>query len=407
MFAFGSVPKDGGTFTFYRTLRPKLLEHGIDMRCVSVGQDEAKLWEEAFVDEGCVLLDADETNVKEQAKAFVNWCENSEVDIVMGINSVAILSALPHLPEKIRVMSRLASISDHGYKITVLSYDRLARIVATAPRHVYELTKNYGVEKERLCLIPNGIAPSLFDVATRSRRGKASNLRLGFLGRFEHNHKGVLFLPEIIRCLRDKGAEFTFRIAGKGVYGKALELEFREFIRQGTVEFVGSLSPSEVPAFLADVDVFLFPSQFEGCPNTLLEVMMAGCVPVASQIDDVTDFIIEDGRTGFLCPIGDCASFADRIAELAEDRKRLRGMAETAALTARERFSQDRVVADYAQLINQVMQEPTLPWTPRPWSEFKLAPAFESPAWRAAIPAPLKRILKRCLFHLRLSKRYE
>lgn len=54
--AFGSVPKDGGTFTFYRNMRPALREHGIDLRCVSVGRREASLTEAAYVDEGCVLL---------------------------------------------------------------------------------------------------------------------------------------------------------------------------------------------------------------------------------------------------------------------------------------------------------------------------------------------------------------
>ncbi len=54
--AFGTVPKDGGTFTFYRNLRGPLLAHGIDLHCVSVGAREAKLWDRAFADDGCVLF---------------------------------------------------------------------------------------------------------------------------------------------------------------------------------------------------------------------------------------------------------------------------------------------------------------------------------------------------------------
>ncbi len=48
VIAFGTVPKDGGTFTFYRTIRPKLLLNGIDIRCVSIGRDEACLWDSDF-----------------------------------------------------------------------------------------------------------------------------------------------------------------------------------------------------------------------------------------------------------------------------------------------------------------------------------------------------------------------
>jgi len=50
--ALGSVPKDGGTFTFYRNLRPALFGHGIDMSCVTMGWQEAQLWEDGYADDG-------------------------------------------------------------------------------------------------------------------------------------------------------------------------------------------------------------------------------------------------------------------------------------------------------------------------------------------------------------------
>jgi len=133
---------------------------------------------------------------------------------------------------------------------------------------------------------------------------------------------------------------------------------------------------------------------------------MAGCVSIAWEIEGITDFIIEEGRTGFVCPMGDCTAFSERIAELAKDRKHLRQMSETAALDARERFSQSRLVADYARLINEVMEEPNLPGTPRSWNEFHVAAEFKG-SWREAIPMPLKKIARRLLFSLGLTIRYE
>jgi len=96
--AFGSVPKDGGTFTFYRNLGPALLTHGTDLRCVSVGRDEARLWEGAYADEGCILLAPRAISFKLRAQAFADWCETEQIDIVMGINPGGILSSFPHLP---------------------------------------------------------------------------------------------------------------------------------------------------------------------------------------------------------------------------------------------------------------------------------------------------------------------
>ena len=72
--AFGSVPKDGGTFTFYRNIRPALENYNITMYCVAVGKEQAELWEESYADKNTVLLAANTYNVKKQAQVFVKWC---------------------------------------------------------------------------------------------------------------------------------------------------------------------------------------------------------------------------------------------------------------------------------------------------------------------------------------------
>jgi hypothetical protein len=387
--AFGSVPKDGGTFTFYRNLRPALLEYGIDMRCVAVGKAQAELWEETYVDDGCVLLAPDTRNIKKQAIAFAEWCEQESVGIVMGINSEAILSSLPHLPEKIRVMSRCANAFDHGYRITLSCAERLARIVATTPRLERDLINDYGADASRLRLIPNGIDPEPFEAAAATARGRESFLRLGFLGRLEHNQKGVFHLSKIVRALNRLGVVFRLRIAGKGKHQLMIERDMHPEIKAGQVEFIGALLPKQVPSFLEETDVFLFPSHFEGCPNALLEAIMAGCVPVSWLIEGITDFIIEDGITGFTCPMGDCISFADRIAIIAKNRGLLRMMSAGAARTARERFTNQRAAAAYAKLLKEVMNEKPPRWIPKPWAEFRPDTNFKH-TWREMLPSGLR-----------------
>ena len=404
---FGSVPKDGGTFTFYRNIRPGLKNHGIDLRCVSVGKQEAALWDTEFADDGCVLLVKDDGDVKKQAMAFAEWCVANGVDIVMGINSFAMLSALPHLPQKIRVMSRCANAFDHGYKITLSGRERLARIIATTPRLKHDLIKFYGADEQKIELIPNGIFPVPFDEAAIRPRGVKRTLRMGFVGRLEHNQKGVLFLHDIVRHIDQKGVDFTFRIAGKGVHKKALERQLKEYVKDGRVRFEGAISPSDLVDFLGDVDVFIFVSRFEGCPNSLLEAVMAGCVPVVFQIEGITDFIVRDGISGFVCPMGDARKFAALVAELAENRQRLQEMGSAAAADARNRFSHTQAAGEYARVFNDVMQAPPPDWIPLPWSAFQPDPAFLKPGpLQRLIPTFLKRSVNNCFFHLGFSDRY-
>jgi hypothetical protein len=394
--AFGSVPKDGGTFTFYRNQRPALLEYGIDLRCVTVGRREASLVEPGFVDEGCVLLAPNARGVKGQARAFTDWCAAEGMDIVMGINSVAILSALPHLPERVRVMARCANGFDHGYRITLAGRERLAGVVALTPRLRDTLVAEYGAPTESITLIANGIDPAPFEAAAARPRGQGKRIELGFLGRLEHGQKGVMHLPGIVRALDAQGVPFRLRIAGKGRHESELCTALAGEIASGRVEMLGALGPASVPGFLADTDALLFTSHFEGCPNALLEAMMAGVVPISSRIEGTTDFLVAEGETGFLCGTDDYACFADYAAVLERDRARLGRMSAAVAAAARARLTNATAAAAYAALFAEVMAAPPPAWHPRPWSQFRRDPNFQR-SWSEWLPNRFRQRLKQVI----------
>lgn len=392
--AFGSVPKDSGTFTFYRNLRPALAARGISLYCVTVGKPQARLWDEAYRDVGCVQLARNSFSMKQQAQGFTKWCTDTNIDCVMAINSEGILSAIPHLPDQIRVLSRCANAFDHGYRITMSGRDRLARIVALTPRLRDDLVSDYGADPAKVVLIPNGINATKFAAAAQAVRGKGARLELGFLGRLEHNQKGVMYLPGIVDALHARDVPFRLRIAGKGVDRARLEAAMAPHVVEGRVVFMGALPPDDIPSFLGATDVYLFTSHFEGCPNALLEAMMAGCVPVCGLIDGITDFLVETGRTGFIETLGDADGFAATVAALHGDRAQLAALSQAVAAEARTRYT-DEVAADaYAALIREVMAEPLPATTTRSWSAFTPDPNFPG-YWRHRIPVRLKAFLQR------------
>lgn len=400
--AYGSVPKDGGTFTFYRNLRPALLAHGIELSCVTVGRQEAALVEASYLDDGCVLLAANTSGIRDQAMAFARWCEQQGIDIVIAVNSVAILSALPHLPAHVRVVARCANAFDEGYRVTLAGRERLSRIVALTPRLRDDLVQRYGVPPETITLIPNGIDPAPYDALESSReavdRAAAAiapqPLQLGFLGRLEHGQKGVLDLPPILHQLKNRNIAFRLRIAGKGKHAAELRKRLAPLVASGEVEFIGALPPGEVPGFLGSLDVLLFTSRFEGCPNTLLEAMMAGAAIVAFEIDGIVDYLVDAGSTGLIVPAGDCEAFAQSVAALACDSRRRHGLAAAAARAARERFTPAVAAGHYAQLFGDVMAQPAPAVTPRPWSDFAIHPVYD-PGWKAFVPETVKNLARR------------
>lgn len=364
------------------------------MRCAAVGRRQAELTDAAFIDEGCVQLAPHSDNLKLQARTFADWCEDEKIDIVFGVNSPAILSALAHLPAKIRALARCANGFDEGYRLTLIGRERLARIVALVPRLRDDLVNDYGADPSRIVLIPNGTSPERFAQAASKTRGAGDRLELGFLGRLEHNQKGVLHLPDVLRDLDRKRVSYRLTIAGRGRDESQLRNALRQHLDRGHVRFAGSLSPAQIADFLAEIDVFLFPSHFEGCPNALLEAMTAGATPVAWRLPGITDFLIDDGKTGLLAETGDTAWFANHIADLAEDHDRLAAMSRATSEAARARFSRDTCANAYAELFSKVMAEPPPQWEPAPWTQFKVNPMFRRRLLSRILPAPQRQALR-------------
>jgi glycosyltransferase involved in cell wall biosynthesis len=391
----GTVPKAGGTFTFYRNLRSSIRRYGIDVICLTVGKRENTLKEEKFVDEGCVSLATHTNNVKQQALAVVTWVSENDIDVVIALNSVAILSAIPHFDTHVKIISRVASIFEEGYRSVIYGYDRLSCIVATAPRHGRDLVELYGVDASKLVCIPNAVdIPKFSNLRCNVKKHGKNTLQLGFLGRFDHFAKGVLFLIPIVEQLDLLDVQYVLSIAGGGRYEQQLHREFSMHIQTGKIRMVGSLEPDEIPDYLNKIDVLLFPSKYEGCPNTLIEAVASGCVPIVWRIDGITDFIVKHENTGFVCDLGDMRGFANYIAILGSDPDLMQEMSRNASDDAANRFSTINMAKAYSKVIYLAHEEGLSSVLPVSWSEFQVIPAYQEKRWKMLLPEYVFRLLR-------------
>jgi glycosyltransferase involved in cell wall biosynthesis len=72
---------------------------------------------------------------------------------------------------------------------------------------------------------------------------------------------------------------------------------------------------TEIESYYRAADVFALPTTREGLPNVLLEAMASGVTPVITRLDGVTDWIVEDGRSGRLVAAADEEGFAAALRE--------------------------------------------------------------------------------------------
>lgn len=392
--AYCTVPKIGGTFNFYRNLRESLAGKGWEVVSPVLGKQVHSLWDRSYPSDGCDSVAPEEADAKRQAQALVTWCEAREIDILVPMSVPAAVSAIPHLPSRVRPVMRASNITRHAYDIVAVHLDRVRRVVATSQRQFDDLQRERGVPPEKLVLIPHGIDTARFE-ESHKRRGGASTgpLRIGYLGRLLDSAKGIFLLPKILSRLDGLRTDYRLVVVGDGPDRPRLERRLEDWTARGRATLLGQRPQSEIPEILSRLDVLVMPSTFEGFGFSLIEGMAAGLVPVVSRIHGVTDWIVRDGVSGFVCPIGEASSFAERIHTLARDRERLARMSQEAFDDARTRFGLPRMGENYHTLFTAVLSEPVSSLAPAPWSEFEMCKGFE-PTFRRWIPSAVKARLR-------------
>jgi glycosyltransferase involved in cell wall biosynthesis len=137
--------------------------------------------------------------------------------------------------------------------------------------------------------------------------------------------------------------EAEFVVAGDG----ELREELERLAEGSSVRFLGARD--DVPGVLASLDVFAFPSLFEGLCLAVIEAQAAGVPVVATPVGGIRETVV-DGETGLLVPTGDPPALAAAIRHLLEDRPAAEAMADEAKRRVRARYSVDTMIVETLRL---------------------------------------------------------
>jgi glycosyltransferase involved in cell wall biosynthesis len=105
--------------------------------------------------------------------------------------------------------------------------------------------------------------------------------------------------------------------------------------------------------FVADSDIVVLPSRFEGFPNALAEAMAAGRAVVATDCRSGPRELIDDGRNGLLVPVEDSEALARAITRLVRDPAERSRMA-AAAPGATRRLQLSAIAATWDALFAEL-----------------------------------------------------
>ncbi|CAM4112225.1 glycosyltransferase family 1 protein [Paenibacillus alkaliterrae] len=132
---------------------------------------------------------------------------------------------------------------------------------------------------------------------------------IGHIGRF-NEQKNHDFLIDIFKALHDKEPQSMLVLAGEGHLRPMIEKKIERLGLSGHVKFLGVRN--DISDLLQGMDIFLFPSLFEGLPVVLVEAQAAGLRCVVS--DTITSESDVTGRLQFIGLKESAGYWAEQIA---------------------------------------------------------------------------------------------
>ena len=184
---------------------------------------------------------------------------------------------------------------------------RASGVQAISTRFIEDL-KRFGFRPERLHWIPNAVDTGRFEHISHPAAG--------------HSPPTVLFVG---RLVPEKGLDNLLRawaMAGEARQGWRLLLVGDGPLRDSLVALAEALGVADSVVFhgasthveqqLAEADIGVLASRFEGLSNTLLECMAAGLPMIATRISGSEDFV-QSGRNGWLCAPDSVDSLSDAL----------------------------------------------------------------------------------------------
>jgi glycosyltransferase involved in cell wall biosynthesis len=137
---------------------------------------------------------------------------------------------------------------------------------------------------------------------------------IGFLGTFNASKGLDVLLAAFARLAQRR----TLRLvcAGDGPLRETLESRAKNAAQP--IALLGRLETSDVPGFLAAVDVLAVPSVDEGLPRVVLEAMAMRVPVVASCVGGIPEAVL-DQESGLLVPVGDDEALAAALERVLDE----------------------------------------------------------------------------------------
>ena len=221
-------------------------------------------------------------------------------------------------PDMIKVVSVVHGGLDYILKNNVSIKDYVDYILCVSIDSQKKLIEEKGVDEKKVVFKETPIKG--IDISSKKYNlNKDAALRIAYAARLEKQHKHAELLIPLVEELNHRAINYKIDVAGEGKLFETLQKYICDYKLSEQVELHGRIDYEKMPDFWLNHDVAINLSECEGCSLAMLESMMAGTVPVFTNVFS-TEYFIHDGENGYITEYGDIKYMVDKLQYLADNR---------------------------------------------------------------------------------------
>jgi len=209
--------------------------------------------------------------------------------------------------------------------------------------------KYFFLSKRKITIIENGLDITKYEISMEASRHKRHELHLdketvlGCLAKLRAQ-KGHKYLLEAFHDIHTKYPETVLLLIGNGEERQKLEILTKKLQLEDSVIFLGNRD--DVPELLSVIDIFVFPTLFEGMSNALMEAMANGIPIIATDIPENRELIV-NGVSGLLVPKKNSLALTKAIKYLLTHKEKAASLAQNARKIAVQNFALEKTLEKY------------------------------------------------------------
>ena len=229
------------------------------------------------------------------------------------------------------------------------------RLVAVSHRIREMFIKEWRVPADALAVIYNAVSMEqyLHIPAGAPADEAGTGVTITTIGRLT-TQKAQHHLLEAARIVLDQRPDTRFLIVGQGRLEESLKAQAYTLGISDRVTFTGPRR--DIPDILAQSDIFVLSSLWEGLPLTAIEAMASARAVVLTDVGGNRE-LVETGANGLIVPPSDVPALAEALLALVNDPQRRVAFGKAARERVRVDFSIETVTRQYEALYEGVAQQ--------------------------------------------------